>query len=483
MRVIDIILESNGIRAGTPGEPYTDANGVEYQFQAWNWQFPAATDKYATPEDMQADIGALTGGDPNKILWVNQPTNKLKSFGFATFAVPTPPGQPKQEIWVGGYYQSKKANNTITDTQIKNVSGLTAGSADKPASSAIKAGARLKPFDVGIADGGKKSVNTIVKAVSTHVDGQMLSASLVATVKGEPVLFVNAAKLVPALQDDFGEVLSPIAMIAGHPQLTGQLDKAVLDVFKGQDLTGATISYPVSQINGLVDSYIHKGGMELAVSSKGKKGANGSLNNIHKAKEQAKATTTGQAYIAKFPLAVEILDICKLHQRDAPLELGIKFGLINASEKSAIESLMADPRDPSQQLSGNPKNPGQIVKPAMPQDLAKVPPVLHRIFNMGGYKAGSFVGFICMARVASLVAQHVNADPTIDFGEAIRSFLNSSAMVQVKCHIKATGSGDAALESVNVVYPPNFTQKARMESNWYSGKQIKGGFSFSLPTS
>ena len=100
-----------------------------------------------------------------------------------------------------------------------------------------------------------------------------------------------------------------------------------------------------------------------------------------------------------------------------------------------------------------------------------------------GYKAGSFVGFICLARVASLVAQHVNADTTIDFGEAIRSFLNSSAMVQVKCHIKATGSSDAALESVNVVYPPNFTQKARMESNWYSGKQIKGGFSFSLPTS
>jgi len=477
MRVIEIILESNGIRAGTPGEPYTDPTGVEYKFQSWNWQFPDGADKYETSEDMQADILALTGGDMNKIIWVNQPTNRHKSFGVAIFAT-----DEGQEMFIGAFFSKKSSNNTILDKEIKAVAGLRAGSADKPSSAAVKADARLKPFDVGIADSGRKSINTIVNAVSQHVNGSMLSHGLKFAIVGQPIVFLDGAKLKPALQDDFGEVLCPIAMISGHPSVKGDFTKAVSDVFKAGDVSKATISYPVSQTNGLVDSYIHLAGKEIGVSSKGKTGANGSINNVWKAKEQAQETETGRTHIANYPYAVEILDICKEHQRNAPLELGLKFGLINADEKQAIEALMENPRDPNYQLTGNPKSPEQIIKPAMPQDLAKVPRVLQRIFNLGGYKSGSFVGFICLARVASLVAQHVNSDPEIDFGEAIRLFLNSSAMVQVKCYMN-TKQDDAIVDKINVVYPPNFKKKAKMEANWFSGKQIKGGFSFSLPTS
>ena len=479
MRIFDIISEANGIRAGNPGEPYTDSNGVEYKFQSWNWQFPKQSDTYESPEAMSKDILALTGGDNNKILWINEPTSRTKSFGVAKFATD---GYPTKEIWVGGFYQKKSANNTILDKQIKEVSGLSAGTADKPASSAVKAEARLKPFDLGIADGTDRSVSSIIAAVSEHANGAMLAQALTEVTKKQPVIFKNSAKMISALQDDFGEVLSPVAMISNSPQLIGTLDLAIKDVFKGKGLKGATINYPASQTNGLIDSYIHNAGMELAVSSKGKKGANGSINNIWKAMQQSKETVNGQAYINEFPEAVDILETCKKYQRDAPLYLGRKFGLINEGEFAALEELMKDARSPSQQLAGDPKNPSQIVKTATPKDLAKVPQALRRIFSMGGYKAGSFVGFICLARVASLVAQHVNSDPEINFGEAIRSFLNSSAMVQVKCTIKAAGN-DAVLQTVNVIYPPNFTQKAKMESNWYSGKQIKGGFSFSLPTS
>jgi hypothetical protein len=100
---------------------------------------------------------------------------------------------------------------------------------------------------------------------------------------------------------------------------------------------------------------------------------------------------------------------------------------------------------------------------------------------MGGYKRGSYVSFLCLARVAALVAEHVNSDPKINFGEAIRSFLNSSAMVQAKTIMSAKGQ-DAVVKSINVVYPPNFQEKAKMEANSYYGTGIKSKFSFSLPS-
>jgi hypothetical protein len=276
-------------------------------------------------------------------------------------------------------------------------------------------------------------------------------------------------------------VFAPIAMISGHPQVKGHMQEAIADVFKGGDLSGATISYPVSLINGLVDSYIQKGGIELAVSSKGKQGAKGSIGNIHKAKEDSAKSSTGRAYIETFAKAAEILDICKEHQRYAPLVLGVELKIISKDEDAAIRQLLSNPRDPKQQLSGDKANPSAIVKTATQEDMVKVPKILQRIFTMGGYRGGSFVGFICIARVAALVANKVNSDPEIDFGEAIRSFLNSSAMVQVKCAAGAAGD-DATVKIINVVYPPNFKEKAKMEANWYSGRQIKGGFSFSLPT-
>jgi hypothetical protein len=221
--------------------------------------------------------------------------------------------------------------------------------------------------------------------------------------------------------------------------------------------------------------------MELAVSSKGKQGAKGSINNIYDAKQDALQTSTGRAYVKKFPEAVEILDICKKESWKAAITLGLKYNLINSSEASALSSLMEKPRDPARQLLGDPSNPEKTVK-SIPEDLKKVPKELQRIFNIGGYKNGSYVGFICLARVARMVADYVNGDPKIDFGEAIRSFLNSSAMVQVKTVVKTKGE-DAVVSQINVIYPPNFTEKARMESNWMSGRQIKGGFSFSMPRS
>jgi hypothetical protein len=310
----------------------------------------------------------------------------------------------------------------------------------------------------------------------------MLSAALNQAASNQPVVFTGGKAIAGALQDDFCEVLAPVAMIAGNSVVTGQLEAAVADVFKGGKLDGASITFPPDQNNPLIDSFITKGGVSLGVSHKGKQGAKATITNIWKAKEEAAQNATGQAYIKKFKEAVYILDVCQdssgLLQ---PIILAKRYKLIDDAEAAALEEAVKVARDPKYQLAGDPANPNVVIKKPFPADLKKVPPALKRLFLMGGYKSGSYVSFLCLARVAHLVANHINTDPKIDFGEAIRSFLNSSAMVQAKSAVSVKGD-DAVLKSINIVYPPNFQEKAKIESNGYSGTQVKGKFSFSLPT-
>lgn len=472
MRAYEFLIEGSGLRAAKPGEIYVNNEGTEYKFQSWNWQFPQDDLAYATPAELEQGILDATLGNPNKIVWVNQ-SKGAKSFAYAVFA-----NDADEELWIGKFFRAKNPNNTIFDKEVKQFLGLSAGGK----SSAVKSEAALQPGQLGLADNRARGVASVIKAVSTHAQAPMLVEALNQAVAGESVVFKAGASLVSALQDDFCEVLAPVAMIANHPQVNGHLQQAVADVFKGGDLSGASISFPAEQNNPLVDSYIIKDGISLGVSHKGKQGARATITNIWKAKEEAAQSKTGRAYIKKFPEAVYILDVCKeeagLLQ---PITLARRYKLISEDEANALLEAIKNPRDPKYQLVGNPKNPNAVIREPLPADLKKVPPVLRRLFDMGGYKSGSYVSFLCLARTAHLVAQHINSDPKIDFGEAIRSFLNSSAMVQAKSIVNAKGA-DAVLKSVNIVYPPNFQDKAKIESNGYSGTQVKGKFSFSLPT-
>jgi hypothetical protein len=310
----------------------------------------------------------------------------------------------------------------------------------------------------------------------------MLANAITEAANGEAIIFEEGAPLKGALQDDFGEVLAPVAIISGHSIVTGSVDQAISDIFKGANLEGSTVMFPPEQNNPLIDSFIIKDGIQMGVSHKGKQGAKASITNIWKAKEDASKNRTGQQYIKKFKEAVEILDICKKQgQAEQPLILAERYDLISGSESTALRKLMQNPMAEELKLEGNPSAPNAVVKTATPEDIAKVPKALRRIFKMGGYKRGSYVSYLCLARVAALVAEHINSDPSIDFGEAIRSFLNSSAMVQAKTILGSKGQ-DAVVKSITVTYPPNFQDKAKMESNSYYGTGIKSKFSFSLPT-
>jgi hypothetical protein len=274
-------------------------------------------------------------------------------------------------------------------------------------------------------------------------------------------------------------------MIAGHPMVTGQLNLALADVFGSASLKGATLGFPKDENSPLIDSYIYLGKRSLGVSSKGKSGAKATITNIWKAKREAEQGANGPALLAKYAPAAEILDICyNSSGRAQPIELAVKFNLISPEEAQALRDIVLAhdvALSPEFRLTGDAKNPMAVVRNTPKRDLDRVPQTLMRIFKMGGYKSGSYVSLLCLARVAHMVAEHINTDTTIDFGEAIRQFLNSSAMVQANTVISPRGP-DAVMDRVTVTYPPNFQGKAKMESNGYSGKQVKGKFSFSLPS-
>ena len=465
------LTEGTGLRAATVDEVYVDRDGTEYNFNLWDFQYPNDADTFETPENVQDAIEELANPQV-EIRWVNAASSRLRAFAFAKFKSNT-----NKELWLGKYFQSVKPTNTIYDKEAIAVNLTPA-----KGSAVTKASVNMQPGHLGVADGNSRNTQAIVNIIKNHEQGDMLTKAALEASSNEEIIFPEGAQYRTAIQDDFCEVLAPIAIVTGHKVVTGSIQQAITDIFKTSKINDALIMFPPEQNNPLIDAFVIRDGIEMGISHKGKTGARASITNIWRAKEEASQTTTGSAYIKKYPEAVAILDICREESAAIqPIILASRFNLISEEEANKLTELMQNPMDPALRLEGNAMSPKAVVRQATDSDTAKVPQELLRIFKMGGYKRGSFVSYLCLARVATLVAEHINSDPEIDFGEAIRSFLNSSAMVQAKTSVGIKAK-DAMIRNINVVYPPNFQDKAKIEANAYYGTTVKSKFSFSLPT-
>lgn len=468
------LFEGQGLRAANPGETYIDTDGTPYHFQVWDYKYPKDAPAFNSKDETITAAKEIEEQNPKvDIRWLSQASNVSRSFGLAKFKA-----ENGKEIWLGRFFKAVNPNNTIQDKHATEL-GL---SPDNKKSSAVKAQSNLQPGQVGVADNRARRIPAVINAVSKHEKGDMLVKSLQQAAQGQDIVFEGGAPIASALQDDFCEVVAPVAIISNNNVINGPIDVAIRDIFKGESIDNAAIVFPPDQNNPLVDSFILLGKMQMGVSHKGKQGAKASITNIWRAKEEAAQTQTGQAYIEKYSEAVAILDICKEQgQAIQPITLAERYKLITPAEASKLKELMRNPMDERYKLQGDPNNTSAIVKTPTNSDMAKVPSELERLFRMGGYKSGSYVSYLCLARVAKIVADHINTDPKIDFGEAIRSFLNSSAMIQAKTFVGTSGE-NAVVKQISVVYPPEFKEKATIESNAYYGTGIKSKFSFSLPS-
>ena len=477
------LMEGSGLRAGTPGEIYTDTNGDEYTFIEWDWNYPNDADMFPSMEELNAGLEILQKENPDVTFrLVKQMTPRMKSFAFAKFARMDDKGNkiPKSDLWLTGFYSRKSAGNTILDKEARLV-GLSAGSASSTSSVKGKMDSRLQPGDLGLGDNKARAVEVVIGTVGKDKNnGPMLQKAATEASSNEQIIFEKGKPILGALQDDFMEVVAPIAIIKKHNAVKGPINVAVDDIWSaGFDLDGATIMFPEGQNNPLVDCYISKDGIQMGVSHKGKTGANASISNIWKAKESAKKTKTGQSYIEKYAEAVQILDICANESAaKQPLTLALRYGLITNDVANAVFKIVekkANRYTEDQKLTGD-----------RDTDRQKGPQELLPLFDKIAYKKGSYFGLVVLSSIAKDVAQYINNPAAthdgnvIDFGEAIRKFLNASAMIQATSILGGQGE-DAVVRSIGVVYPPNFQDKATIENSPYYGTDIKSRFAFRLP--
>ena len=478
-----ILDESSGLQGRTPNSVYTDKDDTEYSFVQWDAYPQDERQKFDSAEELvqvSDQIKKELAVKKVDVRWANEPTDRSRSFAFGKFKSM----DGNKELWVGGYFNGQKdsTSSTIKDTTMIDL-GLRRGSANRTSTTHKKTSLNVQPGAFRINTSKPSTVETIKSAVSKHASGEMLVGAIDNAISKETITFVDGATMQSPIQDDFMEVVAPIAVINDHPVIQGPIDIAISDIFKGEDLTDATVTFPQEQNSPLVDCYVNKGGMQMGISHKGKKGAKASISNIYKAKNDAAKTQTGQTYLKKFKNAVEVLDIiASQSSAEGPITLARKFNIITQQEADALLPMVKDPRvrkDPNTRLTGLNGAP-TAAGSATAQDLAKGPKVLHKIFNQSGYRPGSFFQLIVLAVIAKKVAEYINNSPDIDFGEAIRSFLNSSAMIQASSYVSVKDK-DAVATKINVVYPPQFKEKATIESNAYYGTHIKSKFSFSMP--
>ena len=474
------LTEGSGLRAGTPGEIYTDTNGDEYEFVEWDNNYPPDADKYENVAETAKAVEEIQQQNKDvEFRWIRDPAN-LKSFAFAKFQLTDENNNVLKKLWLGSYYQSKSPLNSIKDNQAK-LRGLSAGSATSTSSVKGKMDSKVQPGDLGLGDNRARNVDQVIAEVGKDKNnGPMLQKGCLEAKSGEQIIFENGAKIKGALQDDFMEVVAPICIINDHPAVRGAIKVAVQDIFgNGANLDNSAIMFPEGQNNPLIDCYIQKEGIQMGVSHKGKSGANASISNIWKAKESAKKTQTGRSYIDKYAEAVEILDICANEAAaKQPLTLGLRYGLISQDEADALFELTGTPKSrytADQKLIGD-----------RAVDEQKGPEVLLPLFRKIAYKKGSYFGLVALSSIAKDVALFINSDNAtyngkpIEFGEAIRKFLNSSAMVQATSILGNQGE-NAVVKSIGIVYPPNFQDKATIENSPYYGTDIKSKFAFKLP--
>jgi hypothetical protein len=480
------LMEGSGLRAGTPGEIYTDENSTnkdEYTFIEWDYNYPEDRDMFANMEELDAGLKAIQQANPDVTFkLVKQMTPRMKSFAFAKFARMDDKGNkiPKSDLWLTSFYSRKSPGNTILDKEARLV-GLSAGSVSSTSSVKGKMNSKLQPGDLGLGDNKARSVGQVIAEVGKDPNnGPMLAKGATEASSNEAIVFDKGKPIIGALQDDFMEVVAPIAIINKHQAVKGPINVAIDDIWSpGFQLDNATIMFPEGQNNPLVDCYISKDGIQMGVSHKGKTGANASISNIWKAKESAKKTQTGQTYIKQYAEAVHILDICANESAaKQPLTLAIRYGIITKEEAAdlyAIVEKKANRYTEDQKLTGDRNT-----------DRQKGPASLLPMFDKIAYKPGSYFGLVVLSSIAKDVAKYINdpnathAGQLIDFGEAIRKFLNSSAMIQATSILGAQGE-DAAVRSIGVVYPPNFKEKATIENSPYYGTDIKSRFAFKLP--
>jgi hypothetical protein len=448
MRAKDFIVESNGLFGRSTGDQFANDDGEILTFQTIE-TYPDSEsdlgDRFSSQEEMQGTIDFVQDQYQTEIEWVNK-----TGYGTGAFAVAVLMTQDEKTVLWGRWYKSVPENplRTWGNNQIPPRWKLQTGASKKARSG-------LSPQDLIQTDKqafGK--TNDIIDKVSPGLNPEVNEGLSMIAAGTLPAVFKGQKKNLEAIRDNFGEIIQPVALMKGL--VGGDADKAAMEVLEAP-FSQCKVVWPQSKTQGLIDSYfIGPNGRTLGISSKGKDGANASVNNIHKAIEEAKIKKPD--LIKKHAKAIRIIEIInERSQKEGPVALAFYLGMIDEHQAQEIMELVNVP-------SKRPKLLSQASRELMSTYSGKTD---HPRYS---------VGLALLAALARQVCTAVNNMP--EFGNACLDFINQAALIQVYTDAKAVGE-DVHITGFRSIYPPNFSGSVILTATkTYYATNINGKFTF-----
>lgn len=451
MRAIEFILESTGLANRKQGDLWKNPQGDEVYFKDVTF-YPTDAPNYDSPESRDAAISEISKSinvPVQAMRWSNKPTSASLAFGIAHFT-----DASGKDFYVGRYFKRVSPNKAENYFPNELPGGFTLQTAV-----AQKEVAGYKPTDMlSRLDNLKPSdIASQIKAKFGSNSDEARAIDLFMKSKSFPIVIPLGKMNASAFTNYFAEVLQPIALILGMP-VEGNAAEAEAKFFGKQGFDTCTVTFSGGKTAGLVDSILkNSAGKEIILSTKAGAGAKASARNLQNKFQEV------PEMITKYPEVAEILDtIVNSGYADGPLDLGVKYGLIDSKEADQVKQLRG--MTPGDKILGSGILSKRLEK--MYQDrLVKVK------------DASKIIPFYHMlAAIAYPVADYINQNT--DFGQAAADILNHGALIQMRTNAKVKGES-ITIESFIANYPSKAVTSVTLsaEKPYYSTGN-KGNYTF-----
>jgi hypothetical protein len=384
----------------------------------------------------------------NDIHWFNNPTGAL-AFAIAHFR-----NEQGQDKFFGKYFRKLTGSPQQRTNIWKNTDFRELGyQLDTPSSR--KAGYGLKPQLVGLrTDQAYSNPKQIISEIKDKTFSEPLKS-----MPGSFPQFNVDEKLEPAVRDDFGEVIGPIALWLGM-NLDPATEAARKFYLGKQPWSSCKIIFPGAQTTGLIDSVLRPpAGAGIGISSKGGKGAQPSIKNLRAGINALRKNPTenNKKLLNEYKSAISVIEtLAESSAIDGPIKVASERGLINSAVVDAFKNAL------------NGKISQQEKKLLIPLTKYKKT------------KGKSVLVYHALAGLVNQLAGSLNSDKKLRLSEAGLKFLNSSPLIQLYMNTKAE-SGTVSVTGFKAIWPPQFSGQVLVSDRMYqTNKSPNGKMSFSF---
>ena len=462
------ITEASGVFNRQAGQMFRHPDtGHELEFVKIV-SYPSDAEQFESVEARDEAIKQLNQSLDMPIEWTNNPTAGTLAFGIAYLKEILATGQgtdaeDKEATHIfGRYFARMKQAGLPANWNSNHFHGykLQTGAASK-----LQQG--LMPQDIlGLEEKRYRGINDLMQAVRSNLQSKPdVLAGFEAVAKGQmPALFPKQRNIGTAIRDYAGEVLQPLAMMSGVQMGQGVVS-AKNDLIPNTEWAELDLYWPSGKNHNLVDSvFVREDGLEIGISSKGKKGADASMKNVKDA--IVKAEKTKPQLLKSHEEVVEIVELIdQTSAEEGPLAVAEKIELLSTETCAFIREM---------------KNANMSVEDI--QNMHNKNPQLLEVYKSFGAKLNHpnyNIYFHMVTNVAKMVAEELNSKP--DFGVGMMDFMKQASIIQVYTQIGNSGD-DVSVTEFRSVYPPQFTGTILVNgSKNYASTKIFGKLAFKMP--